>query len=297
MLPVHPALSDVVVTGILRDLPDRAVYAVDYQGRPAFLKLFRQPDSDRKVQRMQANLQASAKRLGQSRNAVALPLLALPEIGAVLLERATGEALSVHLAAAIPARRAALIARAGEWLAALTPDRQRSGFSPRFWLQALIRRRQEAVPGDWLDVPLVDGHLARMRQMLPQLRTCQVERAAIHGDFTPDNLFLDDSLPPDGRLCAIDMQGETVLPVARDVARMLVWLESRRERPAGQTTDGIAARDYLALTSVPGLLATDQRPILRFMIGELMAAYYLDASRQPSRRAALARAMSDWARG
>lgn len=302
MLPDHPALSKVVVTGILRDLPDRAVLAVDHHGQPAFLKLFRQPDFHRKVLLTQDNLRASAARLGQGGNTVALPLLALPEIGALLFAHAPGEALSLHLAAAAPARRAALIARAGAWLAALTPQRSRSGFAPRYWLGGLIRRRQDAAPGDWLDAALIDGHLARLRAMVPQLRAAPVERAPIHGDFTPDNLFLDDSQPPDGRLCAIDMQGESVMPVARDIARILVWLESRRTHSsspecAGATIDGIATADYLALTTVPGLLPQDQRPILRFMIGDLMAAYYLDAPRQPARRAALARAMTEWARG
>lgn len=307
LLPDHPALTQVVVTGILRDLPDRAVLAVDYRGQPAFLKLFRQPDYHRKVLLTQDNLRASAARLGQGGNAVALPLLALPDIGALLFERAPGDALSLHLAAAAPARRAALIARAGAWLAALTPQRSRSGFAPRYWLDALIRRRQDAAPGAWLDAALIDGHLARLRAMVPQLRGAPVERAPIHGDFTPDNLFLDDSQPPSGRLSAIDMQGESVMPVARDIARMLVWLESRRThspdadptgpKSAGPTTDGIATADYQALTTVPGLLPADQRPILRFMIGDLMAAYYLDAPRQPARRAALARAMTEWARG
>ncbi|MEG4643173.1 hypothetical protein VB636_10375 [Paracoccus sp. APAP_BH8] len=60
--------------------------------------------------------------------------------------------------------------------------------------------------------------------------------------------------------------------------------------------DGIALPDWQALTGVPGLLAPDQAPILRFLIGEVMLAYYLDSARQRLRRRALVRAMRAWAK-
>lgn len=93
------------------------------------------------------------------------------------------------------------------------------------------------------------------------------------------------------------MQHRAVAPVTRDMARFLVWLESRRRRPARDTLNGIAAGEYAALLAVPGLIGADQLPILRFMVGVMALEVYLDTARQPLRRKALARCLHDWAFG
>ena len=79
------------------------------------------------------------------------------------------------------------------------------------------------------------------------------------------------------------------------MSRLLVWLESRRQRGARDTLNGIAAGEYAALVNVPGLIDADQLPILRFMIGIMAMEVYLDTARQPVRRQALARCLRDWA--
>lgn len=107
--------------------------------------------------------------------------------------------------------------------------------------------------------------MARMRTEAEPLRGISVARATAHGDLTPDNLFLDELSP--SRLTGIDMQHRASAPITRDMARLLVWLESRRRRPARETLNGIAATEYAALVATPGLIGADQLPILRFMIG------------------------------
>ncbi len=263
-------------------------------GRPAWLKLWRGADPAAAVAQAESRLRAAALALGQALDAVAPPLLVLPERGILITAPAPGRPVAQVLAGAGEAERAALITRMGLWLRRLAgTTRARGRFGPRFWLNGL-EARIAAATGDWIDRDLVAGHMRRMRAEAESLRGAAVERGLCHGDLTPDNLFVDAPRPGILRLTAIDMQGATEMALARDMARLLVWLESRRERPPAPTRDGIALPDWLALTGVPGLMAPDQARILRFLIGELMLAYYLDSARQPARRRALVRAMRDW---
>ena len=289
------ALPGVEPLRLVRDRSDRLVIQVRLDGRPAWLKLFCGTEPAASVRQAEARLHAAALALGQDLNAVAPPLLALPEQGILITAPAPGRPVAELLAAAGKAERAALIARMGAWLRQLAaPTRARGRFGPRFWLNGL-EARIAAASGGWIDGDLVAGHMRRMRSEADLLRGAAVERGLCHGDLTPDNLFADTPRPGVLRLTAIDMQGSTVMALARDMARLLVWLESRREQPPARVRDGIALPDWLALTGVPGLLAPDQAPILRFLIGELMLAYYLDSARQPLRRRALVRAMRAWA--
>ncbi|MDF3854906.1 phosphotransferase family protein [Paracoccus sp. P2] len=281
---------------MVRNRPDRLVVQIRLDGRPAWLRQFRGADPPAGVARAQARLRQAAEVLGQDLDAVAPPLLALPEQGILITAPAPGRPVAHLLAEAGPAERAALIARMGSWLRRLaSATRNRGTFGPRFWLNGL-EARIAAASGDWIDRDLVAGHMQRMRAEAARLRGAAVERGLCHGDLTPDNLFVDEPRPGALRLTAIDMQGATEMALARDMARLLAWLESRREQPPALVRDGIALPDWQALTGVPGLLAPDQAPILRFLIGEVMLAYYLDSARQRLRRRALVRAMRAWAK-
>ncbi|MDK8873171.1 phosphotransferase [Paracoccus sp. SSJ] len=289
------ALPGIEPLRLVRDRPDRLVMQVRLDGRTAWLKQFCGTDPAASVAQAQARLRQAAEVLGQDLDAVAPPLLALPERGILITAPAPGQPIAQLLAGADDAQRAALIARMGSWLRQLAgTTRTRGRFGPRFWLNGL-RTRIAAASGDWIDRDLVAGHMQRMRAEAELLRGAEVERGLCHGDLTPDNLFADTPRTGVLRLTAIDMQGSAVMALARDMARLLVWLESRREKPAARVRDGIALPDWLALTEVRGLMASDQAPILRFLIGEVMLAYYLDSARQPLRRRALVRAMRDWA--
>ncbi|MDS9468141.1 phosphotransferase [Paracoccus sp. MBLB3053] len=287
-----PELEDARVMACLRDLPQRRVYEIRLNGERAFLKQFRSGNPEAAVETTVARLTEVARVLGQDRNAVAEVLLAIPRAGVLVTHPATGQPLSRFLSESDPANRARLIARVGEWLQALArADLSEGRFGPGYWIKGLDSR-VSAAGHAWIDGELVQRHLAQMQQEGAALRRARVVRARLHGDLTPDNVFYD---PRDGRLTGIDMQEMGEIALVRDMARMLVWLESRRDHPAGDTIDGIAAEDHRALCESCDLLAPDQRPLLRFMIGEIMLGYYLDCDRQPDRRRLLSRAMQGWA--
>lgn len=284
-------LAGATVTACLRDLPQRRVFQITLAGRTAFLKQFRGSNAAAMTDTASSRLVQAARVLGAGPNCVAQPILTLPEHGVLVTRAAQGRPLARALEQADAPLRARLIGRAGQWLAALAGAGHVGSFGPRYWL-ANLETRAAAAQGDWIDRDLVGALLGRMRADAQSLRGAPVRRAALHGDLTPDNLFHD---PATDRMTGIDLQGGGVMAVARDVARLLVWLESRRT-VALPRLDGVALVDHRALTDVPDLLPDDQRPILRFMIAEIMLAYYLDSARQPGRRAALAEAMRDWIR-
>ncbi len=291
-LAALPELEGVTFCRILRDAPSWTVCEIWLRGRPAFLKQFRHCQRAETIARTVTRLHEAAALLGQAENAVTLPVLVLPEHGVIVTEAARGRPLANILARAPAARRAALIGRAGLWLAALChASRERGGFGAMFWIRRL-EERVAATEADWIDSGLVASHMQIMRAEARGLRGTEVERAAIHGDLTPDNLFFDT---PGNRMTGLDMHGRSVVPVAHDMARLLVWLESRRRRRAPERIDGIAAQDYRALVATPGLMGADQVPILRLMIGLLALEFYLDSGRQPRRRQALVRCLGDWA--
>lgn len=277
---------------VIRDRAEWRVIEIMLGDQHAFLKQLLTDDAAAKVQVMAARLHAAGRALDQQTHAVAMPLLVLAERGVLITHAASGRPLADLLATADAEQRATLIARVGAWLRALgATSRSRGEFGPHFWIRGLAARRA-ACTGGWIDQVLVSGHMRVLRHLAPALRGVPVERGHLHGDLTPDNLFYDAARE---RMTGIDLQGCGEMAVARDMARFLVWLESRRITPEPVQIDGIAAADHHALTAVPDLLAPDQQPILRFMIGEILLSYYLDSARQPVRRAALARAMCGWA--
>lgn len=293
-LAALPELAGAEFLHLARDIPKRLVCEIRLNGRRAFLKQFHLGDPAALTLGADARLREAAGILGQQADSVALPLLVLPEHGVIVTEAAAGRALSALLLRAGPARRAALVGRAGMWLEHLCrTSRERGTFGALYWLGTLEQRLDPGLPG-WADRDLVATHMARLRAEAEPLRGISVQRAVAHGDLTPDNLFLDESRTP-SQLTGIDMQHRAAAPVTRDMARLLVWLESRRRRPARDTRDGIAAGEHAALVAVPGLIDADQLPILRFMIGVMALEVYLDTPRQPLRRKALARCLRDWA--
>lgn len=288
-----PQLRDAALIRIIRVRSEWRVFEISLGGERAFLKQFLHTDARSTVPLAALHLNEAARRLGPGADRVAVPLCVIAESGVLITAAAPGRPLADLLAMAGDEERAALISRVGMWLRSLADGaRSRGQFGPQFWIRGLATRRA-ACTGDWVDQPLVNAHMQGMRDQAQHLRHAAVDRAHLHGDLTPDNLFYD---PVTQRLTAIDMPGGE-MAVARDMARFLVWLESRRPQPARVQTDGIARADHRALCEVPGLIAPDQQGILRFMIAEILLSYYLDSARQPVRRAALARAMRDWASG
>lgn len=78
------ALPGIKPLRLVRDRPDRLVMQVRLDGRTAWLKQFCGTDPAASVAQAQARLRQAAEVLGQDLDAVAPPLLALPERGILI---------------------------------------------------------------------------------------------------------------------------------------------------------------------------------------------------------------------
>lgn len=291
LLPDHPVLRKVRILDVLRHRPGRhTVYGAEYRGEPCVLKLFRHGQPDKAVRQTGQTLARTTEVLDSHSFAVNRPILLLPEAGAILLEIAPGKQLSLELAAASDARRAQLIGRAGQWLARLGADRQRGHFAPFFWVDQT--RIRAASADNAVDEHLIAAQLALLTVEAHRVRGLQADRGRMHGDFTPDNMFVDDRC-----LTVIDMEREITGAFIRDIARFLVWLHSRRSEVPKRTTNGVSSDDYNAITGIPELFSADQSPVLRFFIGKLLTDFYLDSQGRRLRREILASAILRWQGG
>ena len=218
-LAALPELAGAEFLHLHRDIAKRLVCEIRLNGRRAFLKQFHAGDPAAMVLAAAARLHEAAGILGQGADGVALPVLVLPEHGVIVTEAAPGHALSALLLRARSSRRAALVDRAGQWLEHLCRDSRELGtFGALYWLGTLDQRLAGGLP-EWADQALVAAHMARMRTEAEPLRGISVERATAHGDLTPDNLFLDESVAP-SRLTGIDMHHRASVPITRDMARV-----------------------------------------------------------------------------
>lgn len=297
-LAALPGLERLRFKRIVRDLPQRLVCEVMLNGEPAFLKQVYFKGAENYIRRSAEWLEAAAALLDQDQNAVPKVLAVLPEHGVLITSLAPGVEMSKALQSASIAKRQALLTRAGEWLVKLSQLSQVTGeFGPFYWLRTLKEKLPfVTIPED--EQPTIYAHIFALTQRAELLRLHPVIRAQTHGDFKPDNLFVDDSRNPI-TVTGIDMHERREYPVVRDVAQMLVWLESRRDAPSSDKAFGVDRSDLLALTDAKGLIGPDQMPILHFMIGiSVMVAYFYNVQnlgQKPQRRRAMLDLMRDWA--
>jgi hypothetical protein len=122
---------------------------------------------------------------------------------------------------------------------------------------------EEAALAQGLDrqVPLIQQATRSLRRLGRGLAGAPFTRAATHGDFVAINAHLDG-----GRIIGVDVQGEAWLPLARDIARFLVWQQIKDPAP-GPLRHGIAAQDFQAFLAAPLLSGEEVETILPFFIG------------------------------
>ena len=243
------------VEEVLKDHPRRLVLAATLAGAPVVVKMFRTPDAAAILAAKAAELERAAAALAGAHPpcAVAGLRLALPEAGIAVQDRAPGERFDRVLSGAGRVRRAVLLSHAGRWLRAYAGQTgERHPFAPAHWL-----RRAE--PGlAQLDVAVRDRVKDQLGALAAAAKGKPVERAAVHGDWSPLNAFHDGEV-----LTGIDVQGLSNLPVALDAARFLTGMAVFvMGRPA---EDGIPAEDIRAFEA--GLDEVDRALALPFFIG------------------------------
>lgn len=251
---------------------ESAVFFGHLGTQPIVAKRFYTSGSDR-VLRMKAELDAVTKAMAHTNHRINACLMALPDIGTIILDHAGDVRLSEALKAA-GTQRAVLMAQAGSWLAAYVGDRRRvEPFRSRRWLDRL----DELLSADTVigDLSLVDRARKRLRQMGRELAGKPFTRAATHGDFVSINAHVKQ-----GQIIGVDVQGEAWLPLARDVARFLVWQQLTDPGPA-PLSFGISTADLQAMVPAVGLPSEEADRLLPFFIGLQLLQRLLDMRSDP----------------
>jgi len=207
-------------------------------------------------------------------------LYAWPEDGIAVLSFAPGKRLGNEIAQASGDVRRQLVKQSGEWLRRYCSFRQRdSRFGPAFWVKkvASVKIDRIASPQDRL---LLDRLLASIRSQVDGVRGVPVVQAATHGDFVGINAHYHQ-----GTIYGVDIQGESWLAVAKDVARFLVWLQIHAPRPVGGHRYGISLEFIDPFLECGVLNVNEQETTLPFLIGEQLYGRFVEGYEREDLRA------------
>lgn len=272
-------VPDIALVQCLSLKPESAVFLGQMADRPVIVKQFFQ-DSRNTLIRMQAELELVACQMQGTPHAINRVLKLLPDLGVAVLDHAGDMRLSAAISMAAR-QRPALIAQVGDWLASYVGPRHRvEKFRPRRWIANL--------PEPSLPAPLANSVALAFAQRVQALRGASFTRAATHGDFVPVNAMWRN-----GQIIGIDVQGEAWLPLARDIARFLVWLHLTDPGP-GPLRYGLAQADLTAMLTAPLLPQDEVKTILPFFIGQQLLAL-AEKLTNPQSQARAAQALQHWA--
>ncbi|MWD27295.1 hypothetical protein E0K89_007400 [Aquicoccus sp. SCR17] len=272
---------------VLRRGEDRLVVAGRFAGTRVVVKRFAR-DGAARVLALQEELDAVMPEMATGRLRMMRCLAVLPEHGLAILQRVPGVPLQDALEGASPEERAGLVRMAGDWLRRYTDTRRREArFGPRHWVARCEARDAGALSAE--DAALADSLVAGLRARVPALRGAPLIRAATHGDFTAANLHWDGEC-----LWGVDVQGESWLPLAKEAALFLVWLELRRDDGEGARIHGIRAEDWKAFLRSGLLSRAEAEGVLPFLVGEALHHQFIRAYAHARQRDRLRDAIRGW---
>ncbi len=280
LLRERAGFEDVKVIEVLKIGDASDVYLVRLGGDRAVVKHFRGDGAGDRVLGQKAELDILADAFGDGPNQAMRSLHALPELGVAVLSEAPGRRLHDLVPRAAPARRAHLLTRSGEWLAAYTAIRSReASFGPGFWVERATKRPR--VHADAAEIELLERLQRALRARSKAHSGLPVRQAATHGDYVPINMLVDGET-----FTGVDIQGESWLAVARDAARFLVWCALHDDKPALPLRYGLPEADIVAFLNSGVLAPHEVDTTLAFFIGEQLHARLCESTLPRRSRAA-----------
>ncbi|TCP62191.1 phosphotransferase family enzyme [Rhodovulum bhavnagarense] len=280
------AIARFEVKSVLTSGPNATVFDGRYDNQPAILKLFGGDKRTDQARAQKRELERLSAFMARGRYRVAPLIDAWPGEGITVTGRIDGVPMDTMLAACAPHDRDALIGGAGQWLAHLVAAATRPAeFGGRYWVRVRTQALSRVQGG-------TDGELAqalanRLAARLPALVGQEITQARCHGDFAPANLIVTEAA-----LYGIDIQNDHWLPLVKDVARFLVYLETNHPRTYGPRLFGMSRLDLQALTAPLTLLTpVDRGQLLPFFIGVELADKFATIDRGAEKAENLRRAI------
>ena len=288
----HPALRGVVIKSLIRDGTRQQVAEIRHNDDTAFLKCYLGTYAAQRHEAACARLRQAAD-IMSGENQVVHPLLELVDCHALIMSQAPGLPMRDVCLTADTQRRRAIVQRAGEWLACLITAREQRPYFVWKWHQKLVEFAATFQFDETVDATLVRQHMEHMKQVTRRLHLQEVCHGVSHGDFHSENIFVAE----DGDrliLTGIDMETADPIPVVKDLARMLVWLQIDAE-PASDRASGIDRSLFDSLCAPHGPFAAADRLALHFHIGEMLLEFYLRrGARVPEIRRKMSLAIEHW---
>lgn len=274
------------VTDILKLSEETQVLGGRHGDREVVIKRHLGPEASVRAGAQADELAIQHPRMGEGPYRVPEPLLAFPEHGVVVMERAAGQRYD-HALRNRPETRAELLRRAGAWLATYTELRRvEDTFGGGFWIKT--RRSAMETLSEGPDRDRLAMLIDRMEHERARLGPCPLTRVRSHGDFSVLNLMVDGET-----VWGVDLQNRSWIALAKDIARFLVHLEILM--PHGDTDGpcGLAAEDCEALLSAPGLIRrSEAEGMLPFFVAVELSGRLVSEARFP-RVLENARALAD----
>lgn len=266
-------LARATVFAVIKDGARQSTFAVDCAGRRMIIKAFHGQGAEETVARAQAELTRLEVTMSAGPYQVNRCIAAYPERGLIALSFVDGTRVHDLLKTAGPQDRAALIEGSGRWLDHLCGhNRSTSGFAPARWL---AKRRAADLSGvDAADRAELARLLDWMADAVPALKGFGLRKAPTHGDFVSINLMKAGPV-----FFGVEIQGLPTLPVARDVARFLVWVQLKTPLYGAYLSHGIAVADLYACLRSNVLDEEETRRVLPFFLAEQLFGRTLELAR------------------
>ncbi|QDA36208.1 hypothetical protein E4191_18970 (plasmid) [Paracoccus liaowanqingii] len=292
-LHLHPSLQGMVVESVLRNGTRQQVLQVQHKNDTAFLKCFLGTNAAQRREAASMRLRQAGKVM-DGENQVVRALVELAECNVLIMSQAPGRPMRDIFLTADAEQRRAIVQRAGEWLGCLITGREKRAVQAWKWYFSLSKFASRYASDPSINTQLLRNHLTLMERTTRQLHHQQVEFGISHGDFHSENIFIAE----EGErliLTGIDMEIADPIPVAHDLARMLVWLQSDMT-PAPDRKSGIDRTLFDSLCGSHGPISTIERLAIHFHIGKNLLEFYLRrGARLPELRPKMEIAMTYWA--
>jgi hypothetical protein len=216
---------------------------------------------------------------------VSAPVAAVPDAGILVTAFVPGTPLLAALTGAAAPDRAALVARAADWLARyVAPSLAARKRNTGPWIASAARAAARQPHPDLAEAEA--AILAHMRHLAGDEGWARWRAAISHGDFHPANLIADGAT-----LTGVDTGGSARMPLCKDIARFLTHLARRGITLGPGTRLGVDAVALDIFAERLGLSAREQARDLPFFLGFEMLIR-VERPDMPKWRMALARRMA-----
>lgn len=254
----NKSLGQIKLEEMISTRPHAAVFRGKLKRKTIALKLFLEHPTET-CQAQAEELTYLSGFMGSGPYRVPDLIHSFPGAGACVMSFIEGPRFDQVLREASAKDRTAAIERAAEFLWHLSrPRRRRDVFGGKYWLKRAAKYADDVRIGPRRD--LADRVLDSLSDQHAKLAGTDIVKARSHGDFSPVNLIENK----DG-LWGIDIQNAHWLPLAKDAARFLVYVQTNMPRTRGARYAGLSKIDAEPFRAY--LEALGQEDYFRFFIG------------------------------